>query len=45
MNKKILFWIDDGLIQFGIARFLRELTDYEFYAIFDTNYITKEFFH
>ena len=41
---KILFWIDDGLIQFGIAKFLQEKIDDDFYAIYDTNHITKLFF-
>jgi len=41
---KILFWIDDGLIQFGIAKFLQEKIDNDFYAIYDTNHITKLFF-
>ncbi len=44
MTDKILFWIDDGFLQFGIAKFLRELVNYDFYAIFDTNYVTKKFF-
>jgi len=44
MPKKLLFWIDDGLIQFGAANFLQDKIDYDFYAIYDTNHITKTFF-
>ena len=45
MNKKILFWIDDGWIHFGISKYLQEkYPEYDLYAIFDTNYITKKFF-
>jgi len=44
VKKKIIFFIDDGLIQFGIARFLQEKSDYDFFAIYDVNHITKPFF-
>jgi len=44
LTNKILFWIDDGLLQFGIAKFLQELVKYDFYAIYDSNYITTDFF-
>jgi hypothetical protein len=37
LKDKILFWLDSGLIQFGIAKFLQEKYDADFYAIIDTN--------
>ncbi|MCV0393558.1 MAG: capsular biosynthesis protein [Nitrosopumilus sp.] len=44
MKRKILFWIDDGLIQFGISSFLQKKYEHELYAIIDTNYVTRNFF-
>jgi len=44
MNKKIIFWIDDGHINFGIAKFLQEKCDYDLFAVYDLNYITKKFY-
>lgn len=44
MNKKIIFWIDDGHINFGIAKFLQEKCDYDLFAVYDVNYITKKFY-
>jgi len=44
-STKILFYIDDGFIEYGIAKFLQERNqDFELYSIFDTNHITKNFF-
>ena len=43
MKDRILFWWDAGLIHFGIAKFLQEIHDAEYYAIVDTNK-GKEFF-
>ena len=42
--KKILFWIDDGFVQFGVANFLQKQSDHELYCIYDTNHVTKNFF-
>ena len=44
MKDKILFWIDNDLIQFGIAKFLQEKYDCDMYAIIDINSVTKKFF-
>lgn len=44
MNKKIIFWIDDGHINFGIAKFLQEKCDHDLFAVYDVNYITKKFY-
>ena len=44
MKQKILFWIDDGIIQYGIAKSLQEKYDDDLFAVIDTNYVTKEFF-
>ena len=41
--EKILLWLDAGFIQFGIAKFLQNIVDAEFFAIIDTNE-GKEFF-
>ena len=41
--EKILFWLDAGFTQFGIAKFLQNIVDGEFFAIIDTNE-GKEFF-
>ena len=43
MVEKILLWLDAGFIQFGIAKFLQNIVDAEFFAIIDTNE-GKEFF-
>ena len=43
MVEKILFWLDAGFIQFGIAKFLQNIVDVKFFAIIDTNE-GKEFF-
>ena len=37
MKDKILFWLDAGLIHFGIAKVLQEKHDADYYAIIDTN--------
>ena len=37
MTEKILFWIDLGITQFGIAKYLKKKFDYELYAIYDIN--------
>ena len=44
MTDKILFWIDLGLIQFGIAKFLQKKYRCEMYAIYDLNPNLKKSF-
>ena len=44
MKKKILFWLDAGLKQFAIAKFLQEKYDAEYYAIYDLNHHLKKKF-
>jgi len=44
LTEKILFWIDDTLIHYGIAKFLKPIYDCEIYAIFDINEQQKSFF-
>jgi len=41
---KILFWIDDGHILFGVAKFLQEKHDFPLFAVYDVNHITKKFY-
>ena len=44
MKDRILFWIDAGLMHFGIANNLQEKLDADFYAIYDfNNHLTKSF--
>ena len=44
MEQKIIFWIDEGYIPFCIANFLKEKIHSKFFAIFDINYVTSNFF-
>ena len=44
MSKKILFWIDVSLLQFGVAKMLQEKLDDEFYVIYDFNHHLKKSF-
>ena len=44
MSKKILFWIDVSLLQFGVAKMLQEKLDDEFYVIYDLNHHLKKSF-
>jgi len=44
LNEKILFWLDIGLTQFAIAKFLQEKLSSEFYAIIDCNEHLRKFF-
>jgi len=44
MKDKILFWISDGLIHFGIAKYFQEKFDSIMFSIIDCNHITKNFF-
>ena len=44
MKKKVLFWIDQSLIDFGIAKFLQENSDCDMYSIFEITEKPKKFF-
>jgi len=44
MKDRILFWIDVGLLQFGIAKMLQEKLDADLYAIYDLNHHLKKSF-
>jgi len=44
MKDKILFWLDVNLVYFGIAKYLQEKLNSNFYAIIDINNSTKPFF-
>ena len=37
MVEKILFWLDAGFTQFGIAKSLQKIIDGKYFAIIDTN--------
>ena len=44
MTKKILFWIDDSLIHFGIANSLQENLNYQLYSIISVANKKENFF-
>ena len=44
MAKKILFWINDTLIHFGIAKSLQENSNAELYGIISVASKKKDFF-
>ena len=44
LKNKILFWIDEGLIEFGIAKYLQNEKEFEMYCIYDIKYPLKESF-
>jgi len=44
MKKKIIFWIDDSHVLFGVAKFLQEKYDYELFSVYDLNHISKNFY-
>ena len=44
MSNKILVWVDVGLIQFGIAKYLKKIYDCELFAIYDFNHHIKKSF-
>ena len=41
MKDKIIFWLDSDITSFGIAKFLQEKYESEFFAILDINPNTK----
>jgi len=45
VKPKILFWIDDGHIHFGISKFLYEKYPVEIFAVYDVNHITKNYYN
>ena len=44
MSSKILVWVDLGLIQFGIAKYLQKIYDCDLYAVYDFNHHIKKSF-
>ena len=44
MVKKIIFWIDESYIPFFMAKFLQKKINFDFYVIFDINYVTQKYF-
>lgn len=44
MKDRILFWIDNSLAYFGVAKSLKENYDCELYAIYDMTDRTRKFF-
>ena len=44
MKPKLLFWIDQGLLHFGLAKFIQENLDCEIYSIFEVTEKAKKFF-
>ena len=44
MSDKILVWVDVGLIQFGVSKFLQNMYDCELFAIYDCNHHIKKSF-
>ena len=44
MSNKILVWVDVGLTQFGIAKYLKKIYDCELFAIYDFNHHIKKSF-
>jgi len=44
LSNKILVWVDVGLTQFGIAKYLKKIYDCELFAIYDFNHHIKKSF-
>ena len=44
MSSKVIFWIDRTFVEFGVAKYLQDVTKHEFFAIYDTTDKAKEFF-
>jgi hypothetical protein len=44
MTDKILFWIDAGLMHFGIAKFIQNKIDAKLFSIYDLNHHLKKSF-
>ena len=45
MNYKILYWVDQSLITFGLAKVMRDKGDFEQFAIFDCTNKPKKFYN
>ena len=44
MKPKLLFWVDQTLIHYGLAKFIQENLDCESYSIFEITEKNKDFF-
>ncbi|MDC0240891.1 hypothetical protein OAK66_00440 [Candidatus Nitrosopelagicus sp.] len=44
MKPKLLFWIDQGLFHYGLAKFIQENLDCQMYSIFEVTENEKKFF-
>ena len=44
MSDKILVWVDVGLIQFGVAKYLQNIYDCELFALYDFHHHIKKSF-
>ena len=44
MNSKIIFWINDDLVQIGLTKILQEKYNFENYAILNITEKQKQFF-
>jgi len=44
MTSKIIFWIDRTFIEFGIAKYLHDITDHECFAVYEVTDKAKKFF-
>ena len=44
MSSKVIFWIDRTFVEFGVAKYLQDVTEHEFFTIFDVTDKAKEFF-
>ena len=45
MKPKLLFWIDQALLHYGLAKFIQENLDCEMYSIFEVTENAKKFFN
>ena len=45
MSHKILYWIDQSLITFGLAKVMQDKDDFEQFAIFDCTNKPKKFYN
>ena len=44
MKPKLLFWIDQALFHYGLAKYIQENLDCEMYSIFEVTENAKKFF-
>ena len=45
MKPKLLFWIDQALLHYGLAKFIQENLDCKMYSIFEVTENAKKFFN